>query len=223
MVRRGELFYRGHRAEFKQSFFVSDKLPYVYAEISIAFPDLPADDLSVTEVMPFEIIPSLRGEEGDPITVYKQNFFKDKSNFEIDYPYFSDNKEIGAFSNAITSGWIAVSNSDFGVLVAESVSHDFSPAFVSMRLEKKGDFDRIRLNPFGVYFGSPIKNPLESKNITKRLKSSDAFARDFAGESLNFYLMLAPYDGGAPNEQLVADALMHAYPPFIHIERKREV
>lgn len=233
LTRTGELDI-GEKIRFTQKFIINGALPYVYVDVEASYPRTPdfkpnkhkaknlkrGWDTRWRQVAPFEIIPSFRGNDASPIKVIKHNYFGKTSSFDLNYGTFSTNKEIDSLNNAITAGWVAASNGEQGILLSQAVTADNNFAFARMRLRKDGDKDRLLINPHGTYFGKQLDYPTRRHELVATVAVSqaaqyDPLAPSYSGGRQTFSLMIAPFDGGAPSEQLKNDAAMHAYPPHI--------
>ena len=219
---------------YEKRYMIAGELPYLYVDVELFYPE--TDDFGTTkaklkklkrgydtrwqEIMPLEIVPALRGTSQSPIRVHKHSFTGDMSYFDFDYYKFSPNKEIDASNNAVTCGFVSFAAGGDGLLLAQSVSADNNFAFSRARIrDDKGD-DSLLLNPFGVYGGKQLHYIAENFGVAKSvaLKFAESFmscAPTFRGGHQQFSLMIAPYKGDRPDDGLVNDAIMHAYPPLI--------
>lgn len=195
------------------------------------------------EVMPCEIRPALEhgtasssgpdlktGPESGPdkkIRIWKQNYFGHVSSYTPDYSGYSKNRELDSINNHVTASWMAVSNGDTGLLVAQTTKVAASMAFCPMRTRRQGNKRQgnklsIRLNPFGAYFGRQYHYPTAYSGLgyfaAVKLSASDhisSYAPSFNGVTQDFEIIIAPYEGDAPPEQLRADAEAYTFPIFV--------
>ncbi len=219
---------------YEKKYMIAGDLPYLFVDVDIKYPETSdygtnkgkvrrlyrGYDTRWREVMPLEIIPAFRGTEEHPIRLYKHNFLGDISYFDFDYYKFSENKEIDASNNAITCGFVSFTAGNDGLLIAQSVAADNNFAFSRSRLRDENGNDKLLINPFGVYSGKQLKYLTEKLGISKKVamtfaESYMSCAPTFRGGRQQFSLMIAPFNGEKPDDNLINDALMHAYPPFI--------
>ncbi len=225
---------------YEKKYMIAGDLPYLFVDVDISYP-LTADygtdkakvkklyrgyDTRWREVMPLEIVPSFRGSKESPIRVHKHNFLGDLTYFDFNYEQFSDNKEIDASNNAITCGFVSFSANNRGILLAQSVAADNNFAFSRARLRKEKGMDKLFINPFGVYTGKQLKYNTERLGLAQKvaLKFAESYmscAPSFRGGRQQFSLMIAPFDGIKPSEELINSAIMHAYPPYIQSTDER--
>ena len=215
----------------RREYLVAMGLPYLHVTTDIAYPATPAHtrdralvqrlerdfDDRWQEVLPCEIRPGLVDAPGLYLRVWKHNYLDHVSHFDLDYGTFSDNDDIDAFNNAITHGWVAVSDQTRGLLVAQSADAATCFAFCPMRTRQTGDHTQVILNPFGTYFGRQMAYPTADTGLGKRVAvlMSDtlrSMAPSYGGRHERFSLLLAPYQGDAPPAQLQADAEAFASP-----------
>jgi hypothetical protein len=210
-------------------------LPYLYVTTSVTYPQTPphAPDAGLVrrlgrsyddrwqEVMPCEVRPRLFGSATRPLRVWKHNYLDHVSSYDLDYGSFSRNRTLDSFNNHITHGWVAVSDGDRGLLIAHSADGASSFAFCPMRLKApQGHLDaayRISLNPFGSYWGRQLHYPTARTGLGRAAAVHMAetlrpWAPSYNGQTETFRLMIAPYAGDAPPEQVQNDAAAFSYP-----------
>lgn len=223
----------GQKVSFTQKFLISGSLPYIYADVEAVYPRTPdykpnkrkmrnlkrGWDTRWRQIAPLEIVPSFRGRDEQPVKIIKHNFFGKVSSFDLNYGTFSKNAEIDSLNNAVTAGWVAASNSEQGVLLAQSITADSNFAFARMRICKDKGKDSLKINPHGTYFGKQLHYPTRRHEIVGIVAESQAaqyepLAPSYSGGHQMFSLMIAPFEG-QPSEQLQNDAMLHAYPPHI--------
>jgi len=96
-----------------------------------------------------------------------------------------------------------------------------SMAFCPMRLREQNSRQTISLNPFGSYYGKQFdcSHLGGNGNGTIIMQAfSGALAPNgpsFNGETLQFSLMLAPYSGDKPSQEIQNAASVHFYPPGV--------
>lgn len=231
---RSELLLKaagGKRIEVKRQFKLSEGLPYLYLDMTIKYPITSyqkysgeraerlekAWDGSWIEVMPCEMIPTFVGTPRRHLRVWKNNFFGHVSSYRINYGDFSKNSELDAFNNQITNGWVAVSDGETGLLIAQTAESTSSFAFCPMRTRKYGPETVIHLNPLGTYYGKQFKYQTAVSGLGKlaafmTADHLESFAPSFNGKKQSISLMIAPYEGDEPPQEIQNDAMAFAYP-----------
>lgn len=221
-------------AEYTKKYMIAGDLPYLYVDMDITYPKTSdygtnkgkvrrlkrGYDTRWREIMPLEIIPAFRGTTDNPIRLFKHNFIGEMSYFDYDYYKFSKNENISASNNAITCGLVSFVNNHKGLLVAQSVAADNNFAFNRVRISKEDNQYKATLNPFGVYSGNQLEYITEKSGLPKKMalyfaESFMSCAPTFRGGTQTFSLMIAPFEGEQPDDNLINDAIMHAYPPYI--------
>lgn len=224
----------GKTALYEKQYMIAGDLPYLYVDVDVSYPmteDYGTDknkvrrlqrgyDTRWREVMPLEIVPSFRGTVKNPVRVYKHDFLGKLTYFDYDYYNFSDNKEIDAGNNAITCGFVSFVAGKEGMLIAQSVAADNNFAFSRVRIRDDNGNDKLKINPFGVYTGEQLNYITENIGLAKKvaLKFAESYmscAPTFRGGRQQFSLMIAPFSGEKPHDDLINAAMMHAYPPYI--------
>ncbi len=221
-------------AIYEKKYQIIGDLPYLYVDVDIHYPETSDFGTNKTkvrrlhrgydtrwrEVAPLEIVPAFRGTAKHPIRVYKHDFLGEISYFDYNYGTFSENHEFDAGNNAITCGFVSFVTNNEGLLIAQSVAADNNFAFSRVRLRKDNGNDKLIINPFGVYSGKQLNYVTENVGLAKKvaLKFAESYmscAPTFRGGRQQFSLMIAPFDGEKPDDPLINDAMMHAYPPYI--------
>ena len=206
-------------------------LPYLYITTRVAYPETRSRnfkkerarklgreyDGNWLEVIPCEIRPAVFGEPGKPLRVWKHNYADHVSSYDLNYGEFSKNGELDSFNNHITHAWVAVTNGDKGILAAQTADVNSCFAFCPMRTRSTPKGIRIFLNPFGVYYGKQLKYNTAFTGLGKLIAgimadSLDSSAPSYNGRSESFSLMIAPYLGDEPPEEIENDAEAFAYP-----------
>ena len=135
------------RVALEREFLLASGLPYLYATTRIVYPETRSNnfdkeraralereyDGNWREVMPCEIRPALFGDRKRPLRVWKHNHLGHVSHYDLDYGAFSRNQEIDSFNNHVTHGWVAVTDGEKGMLVAQTAEVNASLAFCPMR------------------------------------------------------------------------------------------
>ena len=222
-----------HTLNVEREFIVAADLPYLYLTVSVSYPTTPHQkydrdkakrlmqtwDGNWQEVIPCQLAPGLSGEK---LRVWKHNYFGDVSSFEPDYSSFSKNRELDSFNNHVTWGWVSVTDGSRGILLAQSADYTSSMAFCPMRTRRKKDANRIYLNPFGSYDGKQLLYPTAHTGLGRfaaiQASASDhltPYAPSYNGRSERFSLLIAPYSGDEPPEEIQQDAIAFTYPGLV--------
>jgi hypothetical protein len=221
-------------SELRYTFTLFDDLPYLLADVEVDYArTVPSDriqtlqqklhrtlDLRWIEVAPFQIVPALTAPADRPLRVWKHNYLGVTSCYNLDYGHINPrNQDLDSFNHQVTAGWVAVSDGQFGLLVAENAESLASLAFCPMRLRQRDGRQHVALNPFGSYYGRQLDyRHLGGNGIGARFTAAVSGSLrpngpSFNGQQLRFSLLLAPYEGDAPPESVQAGALAHFYPP----------
>jgi hypothetical protein len=219
------------RVALEREFLLASGLPYLYATTRIVYPETRSDnfnrqraralereyDGNWREVMPCEIRPALFGDRKRPLRVWKHNHLGHVSRYDLDYGAFSRNQEMDSFNNHVTHGWVAVTDGEKGMLVAQTAEVNASLAFCPMRTRVTRRRTRVFLNPFGSYHGKQLHYPTAFTGLGKVIgtmmgESLDPLAPSYNGQTEEFSQLIAPYSGDDPPEQIRNDAEAFAYP-----------
>jgi hypothetical protein len=221
----------GSQVRVEREYLLAAGLPYLFVDTRITYPKTHSAnykrerarrleeiyDGHWREVMPCELRPALLGRPGKPLRVWKHGYSGHVSVYEPDYAAFSANRELDSFNNHVTHGWVAVSDGERGLLVAQSADVTACFAFCPMRTRRSGDDTRIFLNPFGSYYGRQLTYATGVTGLGKFLAmrfadTCDPHAPSYNGKVQHLRLLIAPYLGDAPPVELQRDALAFAYP-----------
>lgn len=237
----GEIPFRAadekkYSAKGKYDFLLYDDLPYLVVDVEVEYPYTTPKDLIATvqqklrrlldlrwvEVGPFAIHPAINAPQSSPITIWKHNYLDVVSSYSLNYGNInSKNSEIDSFNHQITNGWLALSNGEKGLLIAQDSQLNALFAFMPMRLKVRRGLQQLYLNPFGTYFGKQLDYTHIHKSIvaTQMAQAVSAHMRpggpSFNGKLVNFRLMLAPYEGNEPPQELQREAMAFFYPPAV--------
>ncbi len=125
-------------------------------------------------------------------------------------------------NNQITHAWVAVSDGERGLLVAQSADAASGMAFCPLRTRRQGGVLRVRLNPFGTYWGKQYRYATADTGLGNLLattfSASDhikSYAPSYNGRVQEFSLLIAPYQGDAPPDALQHAAEAFAYPYLV--------
>ncbi len=230
---RSNLFKQLPATEYDLIVFAG--LPYLFLDTDVSFPLTPAetDDVSVSsrlsrrfdtrwfEVMPAEIRPAIASLPGKFLRVWKHNYKNVTNYYDFDYSlYDRNNRNVDSCNNHVTDGWVAVSNTEKGLLISSDARVNASPAYCPMRLRERAGAQRIALNPFGSYFGKQFTHHNEGFSLAAefvRIVGAQfrPTAPSFNGRSVRFRLMLAPYMGDGPDTLLRGEADLFSLPPVV--------
>lgn len=226
----------GYRVQFKREIALAAGLAYLYVNTRVSYPRTPdhgygkgkaerlqqAWDKDWQEVRPCEIRPALAGVPGRSLRIWKHNYCDHVSSYDLDYGRFSKNDELDSANNHITHGWVATSDGERGILVAQSADAASGMAFCPVRTRREGGALRVRLNPFGTYWGEQYHYGTADTGLGKLLaitfSASDhvnSYAPSYNGRTEEFSLLIAPYRGDAPPEQVRYAAEAFAYPYLV--------
>jgi hypothetical protein len=177
-------------------------------------------DLRWIETAPFQLTPAIQAPAKKPLRVWKHNYMGITSFYDLDYGKMNPkNRELDSFNHQITAGWVAVSNGRQGLLIGEDAQTLASMAFCPMRLRERDGEQSISLNPFGSYYGKQLdySHLGGNGNGTVIMQAFSGALQpngpSFNGETLHFSLLIAPYTGDEPPQELQDMAAAHFYPP----------
>lgn len=234
-TRRGE-----YESQLKFIFTLFDDLPYLYVDVEVNYAYTPPTeviqnmiqklrrlmDLGWIETAPFQITPRFEPAAGQPLRVWKHNYLGITAYYDVNYGAINPrNRQVDSFNHQVTNGWVAVSDGRRGLLLAQDAGVLASMAFCPMRLRERNGRQVISLNPFGSYYGRMIDyRHLGGNGIGARLLTAFSGALkpngpSYNGRTLRFSLMIAPYAGDQPPDELQAEAGLHFYPPEVVIHR----
>lgn len=220
--------------EFTYSFTLFEALPQLYLEVEARYAYTPPTesihnmiqklrrlmDLRWVEAAPCQLHPALTATGASPLRVWKHNYLGITAYYDLNYGQINPrNRNLDTFNHHVTAGWVAVSDGARGLLLGENADLLSSMAFCPMRLREREGVQRLWLNPFGSYHGSPIDySHIGGVGIgADFLQVFSGFMKpngpSFNGQTMRFGLMLAPYAGDAPPADLQAGAAAHFYPP----------
>jgi hypothetical protein len=241
---RGEIPFEANgekRVGVERAYTLASGLPYLYVNTRITYPQTRSNkyneerarrlegeyDGHWREVMPCEIRPALFGRRDRPLRVWKHNYLGHVSHYDLDYGAFSKNEALDAFNNHVTHAWVAVTDGDTGLLVAQTADVNACFAFCPMRTRVTSQGVRVFLNPFGCYHGKQLHYATAFSGLgrfiaVKMADSLDSFAPSFNGRSERLAQLIAPYAGDAPPQAIRADAEAFAY-PYAVVSRSKAI
>lgn len=218
----------GFQGTVERELLLAKGLPYLYVRTKVMYPSTPnrgynrqvarrlqqAWDNRWKAVHPCEIRPNLGGS----LRVWKHNFVDHISCFDLDYGKFSQNHELSNVNNQVTHAWVAVTDGQKGLLLAQNADLCSSVAFCPIRTSKQG----VHLNPFGTYWGPQYRYSTADTHLGAFLAATlsaashiKPYAPSYNGRIQEFSLLLAPYQGDCPPEQVRFDAEAFAYPYIV--------
>jgi len=225
---------QGHdTSHLTYTFTLYDELPYLFIDIEARYAYITPGDiiqnvqqklrrlinLNWIEVAPFQILPSFPATTETTYRVWKHNYLGITSSYELNYGEINPrNKNLDAFNHQVTAGWVAISNGEQGLLVAENAEQLSSMAFCPMRLREVKGSQHLYLNPFGTYHGKqPDYSHLPGNGLGAEITGAvsnalNSSAPSFNGQTVRFSLALAPYLGDAPPDDIQGDAAAFFYP-----------
>jgi len=220
----------------EREFLLAAGLPYLYLSTTVKYPKTPNRgfnkqkalrlqrtwDNAWQEVMPCEIYPSILGHSGEKLRVWKHNYFDHVSKYDLDYERFSGNIECDSINNHVTHAWVAVSDGENGLLIAQNADVSCGMAFCPLRTRLNGSQKTIRLNPFGTYTGKQYQYGTQDTGIGKALavgmSASDhiqPYAPSYNGQRQVISMIIAPYEGDCPPSEIQQDAEAFTYPYLV--------
>ncbi|MFW9783089.1 MAG: hypothetical protein ACFFFB_12475 [Candidatus Heimdallarchaeota archaeon] len=217
-------------------------IPSIFINVEFTLPDIKGESISVDgsssvqefydirwkEVMPCEIKPNILGKN-KPLRIWKHNFLGHSTYFDLDMKEVdAKNADIDCLVANISDGWMALTNGNKGILVCfnslKAANFAFSP--IKIRGSGFGDIkekaQQIRINPFGTYHGNMLHywtngTSYAQKMIPKVTSTYRSTAPTFNGKTISFDLIISPYQGNKPPEQLIAFANHYSLSPLIII------
>ncbi len=186
---------------------------YVNGEIVYPVPKSQIEKKNFVEVLPMELFLDLSSTPSKGFKVTYHNFLGDQKLVSLSNTILSQNKNIDSLNNFATAGYLAISDGERGILVGENLNEDFNFAFCPIRIHNNlGDLT-VKLNPFGTYHGKQLKNKLARTNVSsivtqKRNKMFNSYAKTYAGQKNNFSLILSPFLGETPSDEMIKRAYL---------------
>lgn len=246
----------GQVTRFERELSLAAGLPCLYLTVRVEYPRTPDRgyskaraarlgqpwDADWLEVMPAEIHPAPTTAERNPWRVWKHNYLGHVSSFSLNYGAYCSNVELDSVNNQVTHGWVAVSDGQRGLLVAQTTDSLTNLAFCPIRTRRvpspirtpqsafgnssirtphsaiRNSFS-VRLNPFGSYWGRQYRYDVKDTGLGNLIAASfgaadhiQPYAPSYNGRTLEFSLLIAPYEGDEPPEELQANAEAFADP-----------
>ena len=222
-----------YASELTYTFTLFHDLPYLLVDVVADYAHTPPQDVIQTmqqklrrlldrrwlEVAPFQLNPAITAPATSPLRIWKHNYLGVTSSYDLNYGQINPrNKNLDSFNHQVTAGWVAMSNGQRGLLLAENAEALASLAFCPMRLREAAGVQHLSLNPFGSYFGRQLDyshlggNGVGSELATAASSALRPNGPSFNGQSQRFSLLLAPYAGDEPPATLQDDAAAFFYP-----------
>jgi hypothetical protein len=226
----------GYVNEFTYTFTLFDDLSHLTVDVEARYAATSAGetihnmtqklrrliDLHWEEVAPFQVHPRLEARAEKPLRVWKHNYMGITAYYDLNYGQINPrNRNLDSFNHQVTAGWVAVSDGERGLLVGENADVLASMAFCPMRLRERKGLQQVWMNPFGSYYGRQASYAhLGATGLGEDfLKALSGFLKpngpSYNGQTLHFSLLLAPYAGDEPSQDLQAEAAVHFYPPGV--------
>ncbi len=226
---------KNYPVEADYDLFVFAGLPYLFVDADVRIPQTPCDkaDVSVSsrmsqtfdtnwfEVMPAELRPSIKNLPGKFLRVWKHNYKNATNYYDLNFGFFDyRNRNVDSFNNHVTDGWVALGNTEKGLLISSDQRINGTPAYCPMRLREKDKTQSAMLNPFGCYYGkqfSQLNDGMEYAGEIVRIVGAQfrPTAPSFNGRRVRFRMMVAPYAGDGPDGTLQAEADLFSLPPAV--------
>ncbi|MBW1685159.1 MAG: hypothetical protein JRS35_08855, partial [Deltaproteobacteria bacterium] len=218
-------------------------VPALFVQVETSFPKTEGTETSAMEassvqtpydpnwqeVMPCEVRPNLVGD-ARPLRIWKHNFLGRVTNFDLDMREVdAENADVDCLSCAVSDGWTAVSTGEHGLLVGFNALEAANFAYAPIKLRDRGFGDashvgqQIRLNPFGTYFGRMLHywhdGTGHAQEIVPAMSSTyRSTGPSFNGKTIAFELILVPYRGDAPPDDVQSLANHFVFPPLALME-----
>lgn len=215
-------------------------LPYLFIEVSMDLCDIRGEEIIEDgtsfvqerydkrwlEVMPCEVKPNILGKNKS-LRIWKHNFLGKVSYFDLDMKEIdAKNADLDCLVANITDGWMGISNGKNGLLIGYNGLKAANFAFTPIKMKDKGFGDchikaqQVRINPFGTYYGKDLHywtlgTGHGQKYIPTLFGTLESSAPTFNGKKISFEIVLIPYKGDAPPEDLKSFLNHNALPPLI--------
>jgi hypothetical protein len=234
---QGNLLLKGgYPVRFEREILLAAGMPYIYVTLRVYYPRTPDQnydrglakrlqqtwDNAWQAVMPCEISPALTGTSQRPLRVWKHNYCDHVSSYSLDYGRYSKNEVLDSVNNQVTQAWVAVSDGERGLLLAQNADIASSAAFCPLRTRQRGQVSSLLLNPFGSYWGRQYRYATADTGLGNLLAVRTSasghikpYAPSYNGRMQEFSLLIAPYHGDAPPETIQNDAEAFAYPYLV--------
>jgi hypothetical protein len=165
------------------------------------------------QTAPCEIIAFENLSQIKTVRVWKQNFSGSISSYPLNYIKYADNQSLASINNHVTPSWIAVSDGNHGVLVAQNRQGLHGFAFCPIRQALESATQTISLNPFGTYWGPQYHYPAAVSGLGRWASLLTAehlhpSAPSWEGKNISFSLLIVLYKGDMPSEGVRKQAIV---------------
>lgn len=167
-------------------------------------------DARWNQVAPLEICAFCETPLSKPIHVWKEDFDRHISSYSLDYAKYGKNTYLADINNHITPSWIALSDGEWGILVAQDSPEFRSYAFCPLRQRIRHGRQTVTLYPFGALWGAQYHYPARVSGIGRlaAILTADhlvSSAPSWEGKSLKASVLIALYDGDTPPDSLLKE------------------
>jgi hypothetical protein len=210
---------------WERSLYQDPHTDFLIADCTISYPKTPHKGFNKTKAQrlqrtwdpnwkqtaPFEIVAFNAIPKETKIYVWKEDFTGRLSSYILDYISYGDNTMLASINNHVTPSFLALSDGTHGILIAQSTKQLHGFAFCPLRQIIEGKTQSILMNPFGTYWGKQYHYPTAVSNIGRfaALLTAEHLhpsAPSWEGNTVDFTLMLALYNGNDPPEVLLQEA-----------------
>ena len=209
------------QGDYAFTFFTSDATQGIFILTDVRYPYTPERDAISTENSTLGRFTDMRWQEAapfclsfaneTPVSVIKRNFEGDLSSFStLSYAEAdAKNRTLDSFNNQLTAGLAGVTDGGKGLLLGNARSVLSSMAYCPMRLEDGG---RVRMNPFGTFYGRQRHHPNRSKDRIPKTYSliapqGKSLAPSYNGSRERAVLCLLPFAGEQPDDSRLQELL----------------
>ncbi|TFF98162.1 MAG: hypothetical protein EU541_07185 [Promethearchaeota archaeon] len=222
-------------------------LPYIFIQVQMNLPEIKGKTTSEDgvefvkeafnekwkEIMPCEIKPQIFGKD-DYLRIWKKNFLGVVDYFDLNMKLVDDkNADIDCLVSNISDGWMGLSNQKRGMVVGFNSLKAANFAFAPIKVRDNGfkdcgeNFQQIRINPFGTYFGRSFHywtegNEHAQKLLPKMMRLKKSTAPTFSGKTVSFELILCPYEGDCPPESVQSMVDNYSFSPLLLLKPKNK-
>lgn len=188
------------------------------------------------EIMPCEIAPSITSKSR-PLRIWKHNFMGITSYFDLDFAEIDPlNKDIDCLVANVSNGWMGVDNGEKGLAVGFNALKAANFAFSPLKIKHQGfkaqseeinnsksnhiRNQQVKINPFGTYYGKEFHywstgTGHAQKVIPEYSTTYRSTAPTFSGKNIEFDLVLAPYIGDHPPDEIQSFLGHYSFPPLV--------
>jgi hypothetical protein len=216
-----------HKVKTTKNLTLYHGIPHLFVDVKMEIPNIKGESTNIgksdgtsyfveeeyqekwQEIMPCEIRSNILGIS-QPLKIWKRNFLGVSDYFNLDMKQVDPrNADIDCLVANISDGWMALSNSEKGLLVGFNSLKAANFAFSPLKIRDKGFGDlnhksqQVRINPFGTYFGKLLHYWTEGsghaqKIVAEMTGTDESTAPTFSGNSVSFNLIISPFMGENP-------------------------